>query len=546
MTLSRRRFLAGAGGLLGVYALSDVMRLAHAQTMHMPMKQRMAMPTLAAPKVPIVNPAHLARFVDPLPIPPIARSTELRTHPAYPGKKLAYHRIEMRAFRAKLHRDLPATPMWGYNGLSPGPTIEAMRGEPLLVEWANALPSKHFLPIDHNIHGAESSKPEVRTVTHVHGARAPAGSDGFPEDWYAPGHSLQYHYPNGQDAATLWYHDHAMGITRLNIYAGLFGTFHVRDPEEQALGLPSGEYDVPLMLYDRLIAEDGQLYYPVSDDPEAPWVSECYGNAMLCNGKLFPYMDVEPRRYRFRLVNAANTRFFDLSLSRGSFHQIASDQGLLPAPLERTRVELYPAERADVVIDFSGLDGQSVQLRHQADAIMEFRVRDKGRADTSKLSASLRPVPRIDIASSVRERMLTLGEQDDSGGNPMMMLLDGKSWSDPVTEKPKQNSTEIWSFVNITGDTHPVHLHLVRFQVLDRRPFDIFTWNAHRTVKYTGPARPPASHEMGWKDTVRADPGMVTRIIMRFEGEPGRYVWHCHYLEHEDNEMMRPYELLPA
>jgi len=174
MTLSRRRFLMGAGGLIGVYALSDVMRVARAQAMHMPMQQRMAMPTLAAPKVPIVNPAHLARFVDPLPIPPVARSTELRTHPAYPGKKLAYHRIEMRAFRAKLHRDLPATPMWGYNGLSPGPTIEAMRGEPLLVEWANALPSKHFLPIDHNIHGAESSKPEVRTVTHVHGARAPA------------------------------------------------------------------------------------------------------------------------------------------------------------------------------------------------------------------------------------------------------------------------------------------------------------------------------------------------------------------------------------
>ena len=546
MTLSRRRFLAGAGGLIGVYALGDVMRLAHAQTMHMPMKQRMAMPTLAAPKVPIVNPAHLARFVDPLPIPPIARSTELRAHPAYPGKKLAYHRIEMRAFRAKLHRDLPATPMWGYNGLSPGPTIEAMRGEPLLVEWANALPAKHFLPIDHNIHGAESSKPEVRTVTHVHGARAPAGSDGFPEDWYASGRSLQYHYPNGQDAATLWYHDHAMGITRLNIYAGLFGTFHVRDPDEQALGLPAGEYDVPLMLYDRLIAEDGQLYYPVSDDPEAPWVSECYGNAMLCNGKLFPYMDVEPRRYRFRLINAANTRFFDLSLSRGNFHQIASDQGLLPMPLERARVELYPAERADIIVDFSGLDGQSVQLRHQADAIMEFRVRDKGRTDTSKLPTSLRPVPRIDVASSVRERMLTLGEQDDSGGNPMMMLLGGKSWSDPVTEKPKQNSTEIWSFVNITGDTHPVHLHLVRFQVLDRRPFDIFTWNAHRTVKYTGPAQPPAPHEMGWKDTVRADPGMVTRIIMRFEGEPGRYVWHCHYLEHEDNEMMRPYDLLPA
>ncbi|HEX7815244.1 multicopper oxidase family protein [Dyella sp.] len=542
MIHSRRRFLAGTGRLLGALALGDVLRMAHADSMHGP--GRMAMPTLAAPKVPIVNPAHLARYVDALPIPAIGKPQGQRVHPTRPGEKIDYYRIEMRAFSARLHRDLPGTPMWGYNGISPGPTLELTRDKPVLIEWANALPARHFLPIDHNIHGAERDKPEVRTVTHVHGARAPADSDGFPEDWYVPGKSLSYYYPNGQDAATLWYHDHAMGITRLNIYAGLFGAFLVRDAEEEALGLPAGEFDLPLILYDRLIGEDGQLYYPVSDDPSAPWVSECYGNAMLCNGKLFPYMDVEPRKYRLRLINAANTRFFDLSLSQGSFHQIASDQGLLPAPLERLRMELYPAERADVIVDFSGLDGKTVQLRQQRDGIMEFRVRDKGRPDTSKLPATLRTVPRIATSTAIHERMLTLGEQDDSGGNPMMMMLGGKMWSDPITEKPKRNTTEIWSFVNITGDTHPVHLHLVRFQVLDRRPFDIFTWNAQRKIRYTGPALPPPAHEMGWKDTVRADPGMVTRIIAHFEGEPGKYVWHCHYLEHEDNEMMRPYELV--
>jgi spore coat protein A len=548
VSLSRRRFLRRLADMAGAAAAADLGLLAWAQPASadagMP---RMAMPQLAAPKVALVNPVTLARFVDPLPIPPLARALEQREHPAYPGRKLPFYRMEMRAFSARLHRDLPPTPLWGYGGAFPGPTLEAMRNEPILIEWANALPEQHFLPIDHTIHGAERSKPDVRTVAHVHGARAPAGSDGYPEEWFAPGHSAVYHYPNGQDAATLWYHDHAMGITRLNIYAGLLGAFIVRDAEEQALGLPSGDCDLPLILCDRLIAKDGQLYYPVSDDPAAPWVSECNGNAILCNGKLFPFAEVEPRRYRLRLINAANTRFFNLSLSTGQpLQQIASDQGLLPAPLPRERIELYPAERADVVVDFSGLDGKTLQLRHQSEAILEFRVRDRGRRDDTALPAKLREVHRIDPREAARDRVLTLGEQDDAGGRPMMMMLGGKHWSAPITEDPRQDSVETWSLVNVTGDVHPIHLHLVRFQVVDRRPFDLFAWNASKTLKYTGPAQMPPPHELGWKDTVRADPVMVTRIIMRFEGEPGRYVWHCHLLEHEDNEMMRPFQLLPA
>jgi spore coat protein A, manganese oxidase len=545
MTISRRQFLRGAGSVIGGIALADALQLASAQTMKMP--ARMTMPTLAAPNVSLLNPTTLARFVDALPVPPLARPTGHRAHPAYPGRALPYYRMEMRAFHARLHRDLPPTPLWGYDARSPGPTFETRHGEPLLIEWINALPTKHFLPIDHNIHGAERSKPEVRAVTHVHGARVPAGSDGWPEDWYEPGHSASFHYPGAQEATSLWYHDHAMGITRLNIYAGLYGAFNVRDADEAALGLPSGEYDLPLMLCDRLIAKDGKLYYPVSDDPSAPWVSECRGNAVLCNGKLYPYFEVEPRRYRLRLINAANTSFFDLSLSQShAFTQIGSDQGLLEAPLQRERVSLYPAERADVVVDFSGMAGKALQLRSGTEAILEFRVRDRGRKDMSQLPAALRRVPRIDVASVARDRQLTIGEQDDASGNPMMMMLDGKMWSDPISEKPVQGTTESWSFVNVTGDAHPIHLHLVRFQVIDRRPFDLFAWNAKRIVQYTGPAQSPEPHEMGWKDTVRADPGMVTRIAMHFDGEPGRYVWHCHYLEHEDNEMMRPYQLLPA
>ncbi|WP_236585605.1 multicopper oxidase domain-containing protein [Dyella sp. EPa41] len=544
VNFSRRQFLRGLLDATGVAVAADVGLLAWSAPA---MPGTMAMPRLAAPNVPLVNPVTLARFVDPLPIPAVMKPAGRRAHPAYPGQSLPCYRMEMRAFRASLHRDLPPTPLWGYGGSFPGPTLEARRDEPLLVEWVNALPGQHFLPIDHNIHGAERSKPDVRTVAHVHGARAPAASDGYPEEWFAPGHSALFHYPNAQDAATLWYHDHAMGITRLNIYAGLLGAYLVRDDVEASLGLPSGDCDLPLILCDRLIAQDGQLYYPVSDDPQAPWVSECQGNAILCNGKLYPFLEVEPRRYRLRLINAANTRHYMLALSTGQpFQQIASDQGLLGAPVPRPRVELYPAERADVVVDFAGMDGKRVQLRQQSEAILEFRVRDRGRRDTVALPARLRDVERIAPASAVRDRVLTLGEQDDAGGNPMMMMLGGRHWSAPITEDPRQNTVEIWSLVNLTGDVHPIHLHLVRFQVLERRPFDLFAWNASKTLKYTGPALPPPAHEMGWKDTVRADPGFVTRIIARFEGEPGRYVWHCHMLEHEDNEMMRPFQLLPA
>jgi spore coat protein A len=155
-------------------------------------------------------------------------------------------------------------------------------------------------------------------------------------------------------------------------------------------------------------------------------------------------------------------------------------------------------------------------------------------------------VPRTPESQSVRERILTLSEHDDAAGNSMKMLLNESHWDMPVTEKPTLGSTEIWSFVNLAGDAHPIHLHLVRFQVLDRRPFDLFAYNSDKSLVYTGPAVLPDANELGWKDTVRADPGMVTRIIVKFEGFVGRYVWHCHLLEHEDNEMMRPYEIVPA
>ncbi len=497
------------------------------------------------PSGPPLNPLTLARFVDLLPIPPVLRSAGTRPSPEDSGLALPYYRVEMRECLAQLHRDLKPTRQWGYAGSVPGPTIETRSGQGLLVEWVNALPRKHLLPVDFNVHGAEANKPEVRTIAHVHGAKVPPQGDGYPERWWTSGKSATFHYPNQQDAATLWYHDHAMGITRLNMFAGLFGFFIVRDEAEDALDLPRGECDIPLVIYDRRLDRDGQLYYLTSGDARAPWVPEFYSNAIVCNGKLFPYLEVEPRRYRLRLLNAANGRSFHLTLSNGQdFQQIGSDGGLLPQPVTLKDVTLFPAERADLVIDFSAHAGEQIVLQQESQEVMQFRVRKGGGKDRAALPQKLRPVPRIAEAEAVKTRLLTLGERDDYAGNSTMVLLNGTHWDRPVTETPTLDTVEIWSLLNLTGDAHPIHLHLVRFQILDRRPFDVFAYNASKTLRYTGPAVPPPPQEAGWKDTVRTDPGMVTRIIVRFEGYPGRYVWHCHLLEHEDNEMMRPYDIL--
>jgi spore coat protein A len=499
------------------------------------------------PVRPLLNPNLLAQFVDPLPIPEVAQTTEYRPSPTDPTAKLPYYRFAMRQIESKVHRDVKATRFWGIGSSSPGPTLETRSGQGLLVEWANELPTAHFLPIDHNIHGAEADKPEVRAVIHLHGAKAPAESDGYPENWYVPGKSALYYYPNHQDAAMLWYHDHTLGINRLNVVAGLMGVFLVRDSVEDSLNLPGGKYEIPLVIYDRMFDEQGQLYYPVSPDPKAPWIPEFFGDAILVNGKLFPYLEVEPRRYRFRVLNGANGRFFHLSLSNGQiFHQIGTDQGLLPAPVSLDHLLLAPSERADLIVDFADHAGEQVVVKNDAFTVMQFRVSRKKITDTSSLPSTLRPVPRIAESEAVKTRMLPLVEIDDLVQNPVTMLLNRAHWGMPVTEDPVLNSVEIWNLINLTDDSHPIHLHLVRFQILDRRRFEPFTYKSQGKLKYLGEPVAPDPNEAGWKDTVRADPAMVTRIIVRFEGFVGRYVWHCHILEHEDNEMMRPYDVIAA
>jgi spore coat protein A len=502
----------------------------------------------AAAKLPMLHTLELTPFVDPLPIP-----AHVRTGAS--GRL----RIAMREVQVKVHRDVPSTRMWCYGDLAAahsgagafagvGPVIDARSGHPLQVEWVNQLPAKHFLPVDFSLHGCGHDVPEVRACVHLHGGRTPSQDDGQPEDWFVPGQSRVCRYPLRQDAATLWYHDHAMGLNRLNIYAGLLGMAIVRDGEEEALRLPSGRYEVPLIFFDRNFSTDGQLYYPESGDPERPWVSEFAGDGTLINGKIRPYFEVEPRPYRFRVLNGANSRFFSISLLDGRrFHQIGTDQGLLSAPVERTSLTLAPAERADLLIDFSEAAGQRIHLLNGAMEVLQFRV-GRGAANPAQRAASvpakLRGIARLPEPSATVTRTITLNEYLDRAGNSMLMLLNRKRWHEPVTETPRLGATEIWEFINLTEDTHPMHLHMVRFQVLDRRVFDVFAYRNNNGLRYLSEALPLPPEELGWKDIVQCPPGIVTRIIVKFEGYKGRYLYHCHILEHEANDMMRPFEVI--
>ena len=537
---------------------------------------------MASP-APVRSGVRLTPYVDPLTLPPVIRST---------GNLDEVVEIEMLQFQQKLHRDLPPTTVWGYNGSWPGPTIEAKSGRPLKINWVSKLPGTHLLPIDHSIHGAESTLPLVRNVAHLHGACTLPDDDGYPEAWFtAHGeHGPKFNprpssYPNCQPSTTLWYHDHALGITRLNVYAGLAGFYLIRDEAEKALNLPQGEFEIPLMLQDRLFHHDGSLYYPkvVNGPREHPvWIQEVYGDMNCVNGKVMPFLEVEPRKYRFRIVNAANSRFYHLRLFNSdttgkitsqsfdvpSFQQIGTDGGLLPAPLELHYLLIGPAERFDVVIDFSGCDGKFFSLINDAPApytmggqylaedVMLFKVtKALSGKDTSAVPETLVPFELLNPTYATRERLLLVSEKERaSDGYVIIGLLGNARWHEPITEDPKAGSTEIWSFINVTGDVHPLHVHLVQFQVLNRQAFDVSTYQQTGKLVFTGrPMAPEGNERPARKDTVKSYPGYVTRVIMRFDlphgapvtpGEELLYVWHCHILEHEDNEMMRPYKVI--
>ena len=510
------------------------------------------------------DPNSIPKFVDPLPIPSVLS-------PAQVIDGRPFYEVRMQQNQQQLHRDFPRpTTIWGYNGIYPGPTIEAQRNQPITVHWINDLPTTHLFPVDHTIHGAEEFRPDVRNVVHLHDGNTPAAFDGHPDQWYTPGLTEvgplfvtdRFVYPNRQPATTLWYHDHAIGITRLNVYAGLAAFYLLRDKAEQKLPLPRGPFEIPIVIQDRTFNSDASLFYP------AEWVPEFFGNTILANGKVWPFLNVEPRRYRFRILNGSNARFYTIRFDPGlPFHVIGVDGGLLERPVTVDEITLAPAERVDVILDFTGRQNAVFTLTNSAPSpfpdgdavpdantgvIMQFRVvLPLSGKDESRIPKRLVKVNNLNPAKAVRTRDLTLNERMEM--DRLILLLGTRNltgrpqpytWGDSTTEFPVLNTIEIWRLINTTVDTHPIHPHLVRFQILDRQPYDVAHFEATGELVFTGPPVPPADYERGFKDTVRANPGEVTRIIIRFADFAGPYVWHCHILEHEDNEMMRRMEIV--
>jgi spore coat protein A len=515
--------------------------------------------------------AKLPRFTVPLPIPAKATPVGANTY-----------RIAARQTLQTLHPRLGQTTVWGYDDgtlgpLYPGPTIEVQKGTPATVMFENQLPTAHLLPIDVDMVPEEDAT--VRTLTHLHGGFVSGADDGNPfhtgfDDEYRQGETQTVTYPNEQPATTLWYHDHAISITRLNVYAGLAAYYLIRDENDTGLepnpiGIPGGRYEIPVVIQDRSFYGDGRLFYP------AEWEPEFFGDTIVVNGAPFPFLDVEPRKYRFRFLNGSNSRFYNLDLAGGpTFRHIGSEGGMFDAPIQTDQILLLPAERADVIVDFAGFEGKQLVLRNvklpagvvspaspHLPFVMQFRV---GTSVTNPGPATIPTSLPGAMPSFARgaERYLTLEEVLDESGEPIRSVIDGLRFDEPVNVQVPAGRIEDWLLINLSADTHPIHLHLPQFQVVERRPLDVARYqaaldaarsaggpNPDPALYYTGGPLPLQTDDRGFKDTVSANPEAVTRIRSPFELPPGvagtqKYVFHCHILEHEDNDMMRPYEVV--
>ena len=426
----------------------------------------------AAPR----TPAKLASFVDAMP----------RLVDAVPVSVTAdtdYYTTSIKSGYAQLAPGNP-TAISSYGGGFVGPLIRARRGRKVAVTYTNNLTSG--------------------VVVHLHGGHVPAPSDGFPTDEIAPGASRTYTYPNLQRGATLWYHDHLHMAEAINVFNGLHGVYILHDPAEDWLGLPSGRYDVPILLRDAFLDADNALYY----DPTLDWT------VMLANGKARPYFAVGQRRYRFRLINASNHRYLTLSLSDGTpLVQIASDGGLLPAPAVAPALELSSAERGEVIVDFSKYPmGTRLYLQDSVlGQILRFDVTEACPPEPAKapLPATLATLPALTQATNTRKITLSLS----ADGN--YFFINGQAF-DPnvVIASIPVGTTEIWEVSDISGWEHNFHIHLVQFRVLD----------------INGVAPGPSLR--GLKDTVSIPANGTVRLQATFADYPGKYVFHCHLLEH--------------
>ncbi|GAB3774912.1 multicopper oxidase [Ramlibacter monticola] len=573
-----------------------------------------------AQSVALLDPLTQPRFVNPLPNPLAPKYHFLPT--GIDGASgLPLFEIKAQQIRHDAGLVDPVTgarlthTAWGYGtalqpALYPGYTFELPKGLAVKVRYSNALNGVTYpadVPLDQTLHWADpqnnGSLPgvpytgPVPLVAHQHGGDTASLSDGLPDAWATPNNEIKgrlfnplYQYDNSQEATQLWYHDHAVGATRLNVYMGLAGNYFIRDANELSLNLPKYPYEVPLLIQDRTFLSNGELFY-AAQDPETPdlpvptHLPENFGNTILVNGVAWPVLDVEPRKYRFRVLNGSDSRVYDMTLSNGmAFTQIGSDLGLLNSPVAVQMLSVAPGERCDVILDFARMAGQTIIINNTANApypggdpvdpattaqVMAFRVSLplSGVADP-KIPANLRPLsgPVPVLKAPVRTRKILLFEGTDTLGRLQTMAgivdatrpnLNGTLvFDDPITENPKVGDTEVWEFYNTTADAHPIHMHLVDFRILNRQAFTgTITPKTNsdgseggvldeRSIKLLGKPRVPPANEQGKKDTAKMFPGEVTRVIAKFN-RPGEYLYHCHILSHEDHEMMRPYFVGP-
>ena len=537
--------------------------------------------TVRVPGATAARGGRLAKYVQPVPLPGAGIVVASPSGPS----QYSFTQTEI---RRQLHPALPPTPLWAYDdgsGLegqsgSFGMAVVGRSGTPLTVTYTNDLPETYpdWLPVDTRL---TPLGEEVRLMTHLHGGFVAADSDGNPAvtpDGFGHGQTQEVFYTNQppqMPASLLWFHDHGLGTTRLNVFAGLAAAYILRDEfdtgeEPNPIGIPGGVYEIPLVIQDRQFNPDGTFRYPTTDIEGATWIGEYFGDTMLVNGKVWPFLDVEPRMYRFRILNGCNARILSLDVGGPSLWQVGAEGGMFDVPVPMKKLVLAPAERADVLVDFSKLRGARLVMKNHKpsmpvvtpapslEQVMQIRVGTTVTQPGPTSIPSSLPGRKAFFSDPVTTRYITLNEIDIDEAT-WFLNLDGVHFDEgPTTETPKVGTVEDWVYVNLTGDTHPMHMHLVTFQVVGRTPFDAEAYEeanegAHGvpggidpTPFATGPMLPPEPEERGYKDTVKANPGYFTTIRAKFDlptgvSAPQDYVHHCHIVEHEDNDMMRPF-----
>uniref|UniRef100_J3KW09 Plastocyanin-like domain-containing protein n=1 Tax=Oryza brachyantha TaxID=4533 RepID=J3KW09_ORYBR len=558
----------------------------------------------AARRWPVMTSLNLSKYVDVLP-----QMQRIQGYNLWNGIPVPTSlNIGMYQKTWKFHRDMPPTPVFVYGespekATFPGPTIVARQGVWLDVKWENHLPDAHILPWDRTVPTAIPKNGGVPTVVHLHGGAHPPEYDGSAFAWYTRDFNetgpawnrTTYRYPNVQAPGNLWYHDHALGLTRASLLAGLLAAYIIEKPEiEIPMNLPSGEFDLHLVIADREFYANGSIFMDtkgVVPNIHPQWNPEYFGMTMTVNGKAWPFLNVQRRRYRLRILNACNARYLDLRLSDGlPFHVIAADSSYLLAPVTVTHLVLSPAEIFDVIVDFSlsptateiellnsapypyGLNGTPPDPNLDG-KVMKFIVAPyaaqlDGTPDNSTVPEHGVPYANVSaLPPTMMTRYIVLYENMTADNRTMNLYINGLRLEDPVTETPRSGTTELWHVINLTNDNHPLHVHLGTLQAIEMKELvDPLTFkncmiknnntDACNLLQHAvGGTLPVPEEEKTWKNVVKVPPNFVTSVVVAFllvetnqfypfdaTTEPG-FVYHCHILDHEDNAMIRPLKL---